>query len=272
MSGMIVSMYLGMSVGLTAGVTFGTLFQGNLFFSTILGICFGVVAGSFFGMCFGLLSSIEGLMSGLMGGMMGAMLGEMIVQEQAIIIIKIFLLLSVATIFLLLILATPTKETINNKGWLLKPILTAVLMGGVLYLGNTFNIEAVKSQIISHNHEQDIHTTSKEQKKNQDIVIETINMSYSPNEFVVKKNVPITLSLKNSDQIEHDIEFKPFTHNLIGHSLHQHDTQENVIHLHTKPKTTGEITFSISESGTFEFYCTIPGHKEKGMVGAVVVK
>lgn len=272
MSGMIVSMYLGMSVGLTAGVTFGTLFQGNLFFSTILGICFGVVAGFFFGICFGLLSSIEGLMSGLMGGMMGAMLGEMIVHEQAIIIIKVFLFLLVGTIFLLIILSTSTKEIVKNKWWLLKPVLTAVLTGGVLYLGNTFNIEAVESQLISHNHEQDTNTTSEVQKIIQDIIIETNSMSYSPNEIVVKKNAPIKLSLKNSDQIEHDIEFKPATFNIIGDSTHQHEMEENVLHLHAKPKTTREITFSISETGTFEFYCTIPGHKENGMVGALVVK
>jgi uncharacterized cupredoxin-like copper-binding protein len=97
-------------------------------------------------------------------------------------------------------------------------------------------------------------------------------MSYSPNEVVVRKNMPITLVLKNSDQIEHDFEIKTSSFNMMGESTHQHKGEGDVLHLHAEPQTINEITFSMSEVGTYEFYCTIPGHKKNGMVGLFVVK
>ena len=269
MSGMIVSMFLGMNVGLTAGVTFGTVYQGDLFLSTILGMVFGILAGSLCGICFGLLSSLEGIMSGLMGGMMGSMLGEMIVAEQAIVFIKIFLLLSFCTIFLTIILSTSSKATIKNKGWFLKPILTSLLVGCVLFLGNSLNLEKAESKSLAQDHELDTHNASKESKK---IVIETSDLSYSPQEVVVEENTPITVELKNSDQIEHDIEIKDVSFNMVSESAHQHEVKKNVLHLHAEPQTTSEVTFTMNKVGTYEFYCTIPGHKENGMVGQFVVK
>jgi len=260
-------MFLGMNVGLTAGVTFGIVYQGDLFISTILGMIFGTLAGSLCGICFGLLSSLEGLMSGLMGGMMGAMLGEMIAVEQANVFIKIFLLLSICTIFLLIILTTSKESMVKSRGWFLKPVLTALLIGSVLLIGNSLNLEKPESISITHDHEQDADNTP--DKK---IVIETSGLSYSPEEVVVKKNMPVTLVLKNSDRVEHDIEIKGLPFKMVSESTHQHDVEEDVMHLHAEPQTTSEITFSVSEVGKYEFYCTIPGHKEKGMVGQFVVK
>src|SRR5687768_1888242 len=37
------------------------------------------------------------------------------------------------------------------------------------------------------------------------------------------------------------------------------------------PKKTGEGTFQIATAGTYVFYCSIPGHKEAGMQGKLVV-
>jgi plastocyanin len=271
MSGMIVSMFLGMNVGLTAGVTFGVVYQGDLFLSTILGMVFGILSGSFCGICFGLLSTLEGLMSGLMGGMMGAMFGEMVAVEQANVFIKIFLLILMCTIFLLIILTTPNKETIKNRGWFLKPVSTLLLSGLVIFLGNSLSMEKAESKSISHDHEQDTYNDS-EPQKDKKIVIETSGMNYSPEEVVVEKNMSITLVLKNSDQIEHDIEIKGASFNVMSKSTHQHDVKENVIHLHAEPQTTSNITFTINEVGVYEFYCTIPGHKENGMIGQFVVQ
>ncbi len=271
MSGMIISMFLGMNVGLTAGVTFAIVYPENLFIATLVGMGFGILAGSLCGICFGFLSFLEGLMAGLMGGMMGAMLGDMILVEQAIFFIKIFLLLSVCTLFLLIILSTPSKTNVMNKRWLLKPFLTSVFIGSILILGNSLNIEEVKSQTIAHKQEHNINADS-ETSQVQNIVIETLGMKYIPKEVFVKKDLPITLRLKNSDQVEHDIVIKTSSFKLVSESSHQHEVESNMIHLHAEPQTTSEATFTINESGTYSFYCSIPGHRESGMVGLFVVK
>lgn len=270
MTGMIVSMFFGMSVGLTAGIMFGTIYQGNLFVSTILGMISGILAGSLCGGSFNLLSSIEGILSGLMGGMMGAMLGEMITADQANVFIKIFLLMSCSTIYLLIILSTSPKDTINKISALIKPVSVSLFIGFVLLLGNSFNIEKEGFKFSSLDSEKDIHKVS--DKETQKFVIETSEMNYSPNEIIVEKNKPITFQLYNSDQIEHDIEIINLSFSTITQDTHQHKLMENVLHLHAGPQKTSETTFVINESGTYEFYCTIPGHKESGMVGQLVVK
>lgn len=266
MSGMIVSMFFGMSVGLTAGIMFGTIYQGNLFISTILGMSSGILAGSLCGGSFNFISSIEGTLAGLMGGMMGAMLGEMITFEEANMFIKIFLLMSCCTIYLLIILSTSPKERINKISAFIKPISVTLFIGCVLFLGDFLNIEKEGSKFSSSNSGNQVFN-----KETQKIVIETSEMNYSPNEINVEKNKPVTFQLINVDQIEHDIEIRNLSFTTITEDTHHHKRIENLFHLHVGPQKTSETTFVINESGTYEFYCTIPGHKESGMIGQLVV-
>ncbi|WP_432359781.1 hypothetical protein [Sporosarcina sp. UB5] len=128
MQGMVISMFFGMNVGLTAGVLLGVTYQGNLFLSTILSMAIGILAGSLCGLCFGLLSVLEGFMAGLMGGMMGAMVGEMIRADQSISLVQIFLFLSVSTLFIIPILATPKGSKVKSKKWILKPLTLAAII------------------------------------------------------------------------------------------------------------------------------------------------
>lgn len=202
--------------------------------------------------------------------MMGAMLGEMIPAEQANVFIKMFLLMSCCTIYLLIILSTSAKDTINKISALIKPISVSLIIGCVLLLGHSLEKEVLK--FASPNSEKGMHHVS--DKETQNIVIETTEMNYSPNEIVVEKNKPTTFQLINSDQIEHDIEivnlsFKTITKST--HNTHHHEVLENVLHLHAEAQKTSETTVVINQSGTYEFYCTIPGHKESGMIGQLVV-
>jgi len=272
MSGMIVSMFLGMNVGLTAGITFGTAFQGDLFLSSVWGMGFGILAGCLCGACFGLLSAVEGIMSGLMGGMMGAMLGEMIAADQANLMIKFFLLLSFCTIFLAIILTTSNQATIDNMNWLLKPILTSLVVSCVLFLGNSLNMERVESKVAPQEYQSNTNNNGETKEDIKKIVIEMSDMKYLPKEVVVEKNIPVTIELKNTDLVEHDLEIRELSFKKIGESMHQHGGGENVLHLHADPQKASEMTLSINEGGTYEFYCTIPGHKENGMIGQLVVR
>lgn len=97
-------------------------------------------------------------------------------------------------------------------------------------------------------------------------------MRYSPQEVIVEKNTPIKFELKNSNQIEHDIEIRDVSFSMLSELKHHHGEGENVFHFHSEPQKTTEMTFSIHESGIYEFYCTILGHKENGMVGKLIVE
>ncbi|WP_203247682.1 plastocyanin/azurin family copper-binding protein [Sporosarcina beigongshangi] len=274
MQGMMISMFFGMNVGLTAGVLLGATYQGNLFLSTTLSMVIGVVAGTLCGVCFGILPVLEGVMAGLMGGMMGAMLGEMIRVEQSLQLIRLFLFLSIGTIFIMVILKTSKNSKIPSKKWLLKPILLSSVIAVYLIGGNTF-VESSENlmELESLNRHHSVTTTPTENpdRESQLIVLETADMKYSANEIIVEKDREVSLTLTNLDQFEHDIEIKVPSLSLDNRSQHNHGKENNVIHLHAAAKSTETLTFTPVESGIYEFICTVPGHKESGMVGKFIV-
>ena len=38
------------------------------------------------------------------------------------------------------------------------------------------------------------------------------------------------------------------------------------------PKKTAEMVWTFTKEGTFDFSCLIPGHREAGMTGTIIVK
>ena len=50
-----------------------------------------------------------------------------------------------------------------------------------------------------------------------------------------------------------------------GHHL------EGVVAAHAEPGTSTTVLFTPTQTGEYEFECTIPGHREAGMVGKVIV-
>jgi uncharacterized cupredoxin-like copper-binding protein len=42
-------------------------------------------------------------------------------------------------------------------------------------------------------------------------------------------------------------------------------------HIAARPGQTNAVTFRVQSAGTFEISCTVPGHKEAGMTGQLVI-
>lgn len=279
MSQMLLSMAIGTNVGLTAGVLFGSLFQGTLFYSTIYSVLVGVLAGTVCGIVFGIHSSLEGFMAGIMGGMMGAMLGEMITEEQSFIITNLFLTLLVSTLFLFPILAISSDDETQSqtKKWFFKPFITFILISTYLLIGSQVDKKVIFSE--SNLSSQEEHSTqhadlSQTESKQLEL---TINVKpsqffYDPSNIKLEKDKPVSLIFKNNDSIEHDIEIKNIPIKTIVTGSHEgHSASEADFHLHAAAQKQSKITFTPLKTGTYEFYCTIPGHKENGMVGLLIV-
>ena len=156
MNGMILSMYLGMNIGLTSGILLGAVFRGDLLLSTILSMLIGAAAGTLIGVLFSAGASIEGLMSGIMGGMMGAMLGEMLEPEKSLILINIFLTISMAALFLFKILPQ-SGSGIAPKKYIMKPLLTLLLLVFYLYLGSQLGHTWIESLTGSNHQQEHLH-------------------------------------------------------------------------------------------------------------------
>jgi uncharacterized cupredoxin-like copper-binding protein len=100
-------------------------------------------------------------------------------------------------------------------------------------------------------------------------------MEYVPNRIEVKRNEQIRFVLKNVDIQTHEFVLASTADNLKHAALMrkfpdmEHDDPNGKT---LPPKGNAEILWRFTKRGDFEFGCLIPGHREAGMVGKVVVK
>jgi nitrite reductase (NO-forming) len=53
---------------------------------------------------------------------------------------------------------------------------------------------------------------------------------------------------------------------------HSFDVDELSVHVPMPAGTTAAALFRPTEPGTYTFYCQVPGHREAGMVGTLIVE
>jgi uncharacterized cupredoxin-like copper-binding protein len=100
-------------------------------------------------------------------------------------------------------------------------------------------------------------------------------MVFVPQRVEVKRGEQVRFMLRNSGELEHEFVLATTEENI----KHAEDMKKNPEMEHDDPnakrlapKKAGEIVWRFSKAGTFEFGCLIPGHREAGMIGTVIVK
>jgi uncharacterized cupredoxin-like copper-binding protein len=100
-------------------------------------------------------------------------------------------------------------------------------------------------------------------------------MLYSPDNILVRKGEQIRFILKNEGALEHEFLLATTDENLKHAELMkrypdmEHDDPNGK---RLKPNATSEIVWRFTKAGEFEFSCLIPGHREAGMLGKIIVK
>lgn len=100
-------------------------------------------------------------------------------------------------------------------------------------------------------------------------------MLYEPSRIEVKRGEQIRFVLKNVGNETHEFILASKADNLKHAELMkkfpemEHDDPNGKS---LKPTGASEILWRFNKRGTFEFACLIPGHREAGMIGSVVVK
>ena len=111
-------------------------------------------------------------------------------------------------------------------------------------------------------------------------------LSVAANEFAfvpaalsVQAGQPVTISLQNTGAVEHDWSIPEIE--ISGEAKSSGDTpsghmmgdtgDEPKLHVAAGIGGKGTLTFTPSKPGTYEYYCTVAGHKEAGMVGTLTV-
>lgn len=85
-------MMVGMTIGMMAGFLFGAVVgaTNGMFAGSVFGMAVGMLTGAYCGKCCGIMGVMEGMMAGLMGGTMGAMLSVMMISDNLLLFMPLF--------------------------------------------------------------------------------------------------------------------------------------------------------------------------------------
>ncbi len=273
-----------MSMGLTAGFYLGVYFKDNLLYATLFSILLSGLAGLLIGSKLHFHLMIEGLFSGIMAGMMGAMLTVMLSFKQAQILVMIGILLTVGITILCILQFL--SETLKHQIERYFNVIMLFGCGLLLMVFLKFPDDIIKPhEKAQTQHEQHSSTSA---NKNEDKKLEQEEVfnwevgikdyRYLSSNASLKKDQKVLLTLLNDDSVEHDIEISSFSYENVEtsntQSEHDHamsNEDDSVFHLHVEPNRSNQVSFIPKEAGVYTYYCTIPGHKESGMIGKIKI-
>ena len=100
-------------------------------------------------------------------------------------------------------------------------------------------------------------------------------MLFAPARLEVKKGEQIKFVLRNNGELDHEFVLASTADNLKHAEAMQKEpdmAHEEPNGKQLAPKKTGEIIWKFTKAGEFEYACLIPGHREAGMIGTIVIK
>ncbi len=102
-------------------------------------------------------------------------------------------------------------------------------------------------------------------------------MAFTQKVVAVKSGEPVRFNVKNSDATTHDFTVEKIPADAIkatDASSSGHDMKAMgayALHVAVDAGKTGQLDFRPTQPGDYEFFCTVPGHREAGMHGTIHV-
>ncbi len=100
-------------------------------------------------------------------------------------------------------------------------------------------------------------------------------MAFDPDVIEVRRGEQIRFVIRNEGAVSHEMIVATLNENL----RHAEEMKRNPDMMHDDPNGTrlqahanGQILWKFTKAGEFDFSCLIPGHRESGMHGRIVVK
>ena len=110
------------------------------------------------------------------------------------------------------------------------------------------------------------------------ITITMREFSFDPTPVTVSAGAPVEITLVNEGAVDHDfvIEVIPVTDVSTHGAMNEHemsgDHEKFDLHTSTVMGETSVLRFTPTEPGTYQIFCSVPGHKEAGMIAELIVK
>ena len=116
------------------------------------------------------------------------------------------------------------------------------------------------------------------QPKAVEVIVRAGEFKFEPASIEVTAGTPVRLTLQNTGTVEHDfsvaempmVESAAASTPMAGHDM---GGMQAVPQLHVAAAIGqgATVEFTPTKAGSYDFFCTVPGHKEAGMAGVLVV-
>lgn len=119
----------------------------------------------------------------------------------------------------------------------------------------------------------DMSTAPAGQQPDVVVDIEVRNVRYEPASFEVPAGKVVQINLRNMDGTEHDMQVDGLKVQMMDDAqMGDHaGMSDGMLAMHTLANGSASVMFRTEQKGTYQFYCTMPGHKDAGMVGEMKV-
>lgn len=110
----------------------------------------------------------------------------------------------------------------------------------------------------------------------QDLTVQAQDLAFTPTTLEVTAGQPVKLTLQNNGALDHDFSIMEFpmqgeAESTGGMEHDMGDAAEPELHVAAAAGQSAALDFTPTKPGTYEFWCTVAGHKEAGMAGTLAV-
>ncbi|HEY4666269.1 MAG TPA: cupredoxin domain-containing protein [Anaerolineales bacterium] len=116
-----------------------------------------------------------------------------------------------------------------------------------------------------------------------ELSLKATDFRFEPASMEVMAGQQVTVRMDNQGTLEHDFviqeipvektaaESEPEVGATAGHTMDDMEI-EPAVHMGAMAGLSSSVTFVPTKPGTYEYFCAVPGHKEAGMVGTLIVQ
>jgi uncharacterized cupredoxin-like copper-binding protein len=110
------------------------------------------------------------------------------------------------------------------------------------------------------------------------VVVTMRDLAFAPTGVSMASGDEVRVQLQNDGALVHDFTMERMPHrslHMIGGMQggeHMHEQSRYAMHMALEPGSAGSLDFAPTEPGEYEFFCTVPGHREAGMRGTIRVE
>jgi uncharacterized cupredoxin-like copper-binding protein len=100
-------------------------------------------------------------------------------------------------------------------------------------------------------------------------------MAFLPGHIQVRQGEQVQFVLRNNGELDHELVIGTVEANRAHAETmanHPDMVHEDPNAKRLRPKTSGVLRWQFTQAGEFEYACLIPGHREAGMLGTIVVR